>query len=470
VRYVTVKSIFMKRMVQVFFMTGLMTAATAQNKLPVIRSNQKVITYTNGEQRFTNNWTISPEYKPDVYKASIKGTSSVVKFITDVDSIAFTVKPGDVYDFIVLLNGKDSALTRITGKAFVEQAVFSDAYKAAHNNKIFVEVPQVYELVNIAMALSETGKKDPYIVYKQSAYYKEVMDKFSGFAAHPFVHSIDSLLKGNAYTPAKMDAYAFEFNKKQQVVKSKVYNSIAGEDNMLDGLVAQLQDFARQTGFLSFFNDHQSLYDEQVRYYRDTLNTDKMNRWLRKHFPSSDYNSFKIIFTPLVAYNQSATWFDNNGFKEMQAHVNFPYPGDFKTLGAEAAAVARGNIVFTEINHSFINPEADKPQYTALINTAFADLNKWAEKGKPAASYNSPYSCFNEYMNWVLVSLRYVDYAPAADADMLIEKNGQNMKKRRGFTKFPEFNTYVVQLYRDRKEGVTIADLYPQILDWCSKQ
>lgn len=37
-----------------------------------------------------------------------------VTFITDIDSISFHVKYGNVYDFIVLLNGKDSCFTRIS--------------------------------------------------------------------------------------------------------------------------------------------------------------------------------------------------------------------------------------------------------------------------------------------------------------------------------------------------------------------
>ena len=52
-----------------------------------------------------------------------------------------------------------------------------------------------------------------------------------------------------------------------------------------------------------------------------------MKRWLDKHFPTSNhYDSYKIIFSPLVNSSQSSTWFESNGFKELQPHVNFPWP------------------------------------------------------------------------------------------------------------------------------------------------
>jgi len=127
------------------------------------------------------------------------------------------------------------------------------------------------------------------------------------------------------------------------------------------------------------------------------------------------YNSFKILFSPLVSSNQSATWFDYNGFKE--AHVNFPFikKDNLKSMSKEAALVSAGSILFTELNHAFINPKSEKPQYTARIHKALSNLSKWNDPEKSAKYYNDAYSCFNEYMNWGVVCLRYIDYAPKKD-------------------------------------------------------
>ena len=52
-----------------------------------------------------------PEYKPDVFTSNKIGER--VTFYTDLDSISFVVESIAVHDFIILLNGTDSAYTQI---------------------------------------------------------------------------------------------------------------------------------------------------------------------------------------------------------------------------------------------------------------------------------------------------------------------------------------------------------------------
>jgi hypothetical protein len=200
------------------------------------------------------------------------------------------------------------------------------------------------------------------------------------------------------------------------------------------------------------------------------MNTSLMVTWLRKNYPTCDFNAFKIIFSPLVAGNQSANSFNNNGFKEAQAHVNFPYLINYlrQDLNSAAINLDRGSIVFTELNHSFNDRETEKYQRSKNFISAFSNLNHWLEKGKPAWGYNNAASCFNEYMNWGLVSLYYADYAPKEEQEKMIIAVENNMKKYRGFKKFPEFNRYLVQLYKNRGSKV-LAELYPEIIDWFEK-
>ena len=96
-------------------------------------------------------------------------------------------------------------------------------------------------------------------------------------------------------------------------------------------------------------------------------------------------------------------------------------------------------------------------------------MDRWAEEDKAAGSYDSPYACFNEYMNWALVSLRYVDYAQEEHLPKLLADVEDMMVERRGFKKFAEFDQFLVNLYQARKEGEVLADLYPQIVAWFKK-
>ena len=81
----------------------------AQKKLPIIKANSTSVDIKDDNQLRKNAWTIVPEEKLDVYTTSAKK----VTFYTDIDSISFKVEPKKQYDFVILLNGKDSARTQI---------------------------------------------------------------------------------------------------------------------------------------------------------------------------------------------------------------------------------------------------------------------------------------------------------------------------------------------------------------------
>ena len=85
----------------------------AQQTLPIIRANSKVVTIKDGLNTKTNFWVIVPEVKPDIYYLDLPRRNSNLKFITDLDSISINMSYGDKKDFIVLLNGKDSCYTQI---------------------------------------------------------------------------------------------------------------------------------------------------------------------------------------------------------------------------------------------------------------------------------------------------------------------------------------------------------------------
>jgi hypothetical protein len=92
----------------------------AQQNLPVIKANSKKVDIKDGKDFKKGAWNIVPEAKPDIYKTSSKR----VTFYTDKDSISFKIRPKKVYNFIILLNGNDSAFTQIK----YEPAVYTPSY------------------------------------------------------------------------------------------------------------------------------------------------------------------------------------------------------------------------------------------------------------------------------------------------------------------------------------------------------
>jgi hypothetical protein len=85
----------------------------AQSKLPVIKATSKKVAINDGGFLDKNAWSLSPKTRPDVYTADRTRAAKWVTFYTDIDSIRVKVKPGARYNFIILLNGKDSCYTQI---------------------------------------------------------------------------------------------------------------------------------------------------------------------------------------------------------------------------------------------------------------------------------------------------------------------------------------------------------------------
>jgi hypothetical protein len=100
----------MKSKLLILIMLAITTQLVfAQDEVKIIRANSTQVDIKDDNNLKKNAWIIVPETNPDVYTTSARR----VTFYTDVDSISFDTDPEQQYDFIILLNGKDSARTRI---------------------------------------------------------------------------------------------------------------------------------------------------------------------------------------------------------------------------------------------------------------------------------------------------------------------------------------------------------------------
>ncbi len=458
----------------IFLALFLAGAVPAQSELPTINSNAGVISIQDGPELRRNVWQLAPEANPDVYEARlINGKPHTVTFVTDIDKISFTVEEGKKYDFVIMYDGK-LCYTQIVGTRFIPAAVFDKKYQDRFRGKTTVEVPEVYEMVNIAIALTSTAREDNGLVYKRSPYYSRVITHFERYKDHPLVRALDEKLRQNRnqYFSLKMNGYSFEFES-GKIVRSKVYDrtGFSGEvSNSLLPFLSEMRSFANETKFREFFAANRKTYKDQIEFFQKEADLAGMKRWLDRNFPnSSDYDTYKIVFSPLVAYNQSVTWLESDGFKELQPHVNFPYAEDLKrhgsalTLSPEGEIIYRGNIVFTEMNHGYINPEAGK--YADRITQAVSNRAYWVAD-RYGDDYYPGMATFNEYMNWGLVSLRIMDHAPEKDRQQMIAAVEKMMVESRAFPRFAEFDKFLIDLYVNRESGETLADIFPKIIDW----
>lgn len=92
------------------FAVSCASIVVAQSSLPIIYANKDQVAIKAHSVRQENAWTIMPEYRPDIYETS----SPSLTFYTDVDSISLNARSKyDIQNFIILLNGRDSAYTQV---------------------------------------------------------------------------------------------------------------------------------------------------------------------------------------------------------------------------------------------------------------------------------------------------------------------------------------------------------------------
>ena len=458
------------RFVYLLISVGLtLTNAVAQTKpLPTIRvKSNTLVMYVDGQRDNFNGVSYIPN--PFSYSFGLEKDSVAFALVSETDSIVMALRYGLPTDFqVVRIDKGDTIACHFSSHKLVKAAVFSEAYKKANEGKTIIDVPEVYELMNVAFALTEYGKTDA--IYKETPYYREMMTYFSVHKNHRAVQVIDSVLikSGDDYFNLKMDSYAYQFMG-NEIWKGAVYDRVSwGEINSLDPYIRLLTQFAKQSNFRAFYQKHKPYYAGLVTDFQQNVGIPIMKRWLETQFPTTHYSAVKVIFSPLVGWNQSANNFSDNGFTEAQAHVDFPFVDvEQKKQSAEIIRGQRMKIVFTEINHSYLNPEAEK--YNQQVALAFADMSNWVTPKTPSMNYDNSLSCFEEYMNYGLVTLLYHDLFDQKTFETLRASLEKGMVKTRGFRRFAEFDQELLRLYKTKNPGQTVADLYPAILAWAAK-
>lgn len=352
---------------------------------------------------------------------------------------------------------------------------FSQEYIQHNEGKISYEVPEVYELSNIVWALSPSGKRASDL-QTNTDYYKKVEHYFKPYLDHPIFKKLDFETKEyyDNYYSFRENSFIYEFNG-NRIVKGENYNYVFGNDwdgfsNLFTELLPLIQDFSDKSGFREFYKQNKAYYLQDIEKMKHLLPIKNMWGWLEKEFPKK-FNAYKIVFSPLIGGSHSTQNYygknenNNSWFGETVMFVCNTHRYDSRTeLTEEQKQGLMSGIVFTEIDHNYVNPESAK--YRKEIAEIF-NLKIWRKEG--AESYNSPQSVFNEYMTHALFCLWVTDNYDKKTADLVIDERIKMNVNKRGFIKFKEFNEVLFKLKKEHPDK-TVAQLYPQIIEWSKHQ
>ena len=441
-----------------------------KNKKLILKSNKKNVQVKVSNENKLYKWNLNKALNPDENQITIRNNDSVnVMYVSDIDSIKFNIKNGTKINFdIVVL--KDTFSQQILGISYIPKANYSNKFQSKKKGKIDFSVPELYELVNVIVALTNKGIEDKERVNKNTEYYKSMLDNFSSYRNHDIVEKFNKFInqKHDYFLRTNGITYNLEYDNK--ITKSNQYNRAVYNDknpNYLHPYLEGLQDFAVKTNFKKFYNSNKEYYRSVITEIKSEIDIPNMLMWLQENFPDIKYEYHNIIVSPLTGNTQGIIMYENNNFKELQIHIGLPHVNNTK-VSKQSELIVKGDIIFSELNHGYLNKEADK--YLEEINAALNSKRSLLVTNKYGVGYYGRSSeLFKEYMNWGLIALRYIDNCPKEDLALLMKKNIAYMKNKRGFKVYDKFQNYLVLLYQNLDEKETVADLYPQIIKWFSK-
>jgi hypothetical protein len=334
-------------------------------------------------------------------------------------------------------------------------AAYSSEYVEENRGKVIVEIPEVYELANVIIAISDHGQHS-FQVHREGDYYEKVMKHFGSFTGHRIVAEHVFTREWSRYIGFRTNSYCYVFDD-DDIKPCGIYRKSAWRDTFKPR-IDLVEDFARASRFRDFYRDNMSYYQEQIDKYNREVPIKQMWQWLEQRFPAR-YDCYRVVLSPLLGGTHSTQYFEGNDFRETVMFVEMGPILEGQIDGSKRMLTTR--IVFTEIDHNYVNPVTD--QFRGRVNKVFADLDAWNRQD----SYRSPYKTFNEYMTWAVYMLYCHDTLD--DGELLQDVNDRvvnTMVDSREFIRFREFNEKLLQLYREQGEVQTLVGLYPKILDW----
>lgn len=355
-------------------------------------------------------------------------------------------------------------------------SAFPDEYMEKNKGRVQVEVPEVYELANIIWTLSPSGQRANDL-YKHGDYYQKVLTWFRPYMNHPVFKKLDfhdSTYYKNYYD-FRENSFTFNF-KSDKLVWEGPYYYVMGDDwenynSLFKQLAPLVEDFAKKSNYRKFYLSNQDFYNRQIQRQKELLPVKNMWDWLETEFSRPKFQSYKVIFSPLIGGSHSTQNFSGykypESFREAVMFICGPDRYDTsKVLSLKQKEGLMSGVVFTEIDHNYVNPATNK--YTKTVDSIFSRRAVWAP-GDKTNWYGHPVSVFNEYMTHAVFCLWLLDTYDQVTAEFVINNRESLMVNKRQFTRFKEFNRALIAL-RDQNRNKKVIDLYPAILDWCKTQ
>lgn len=406
----------------------------------------------------------------DLGTDGFEGNNIMVWTQKDTITIPYVNAPFEQKLLITIASINDTTIYKLRFNA--QSSKFSNSIIIDNRGKISFQIPEIYELANIILFLSECSVLTKNHL-ENSEYSKIVLNHFASFKNHPLIQILNNkCLNGNywsVYYGFRENSICYKFEDNNLIEYSTQFKHVYSDNTYIQGgefrsLLYLIQDFINQTNYRSFYKRNIKYYNKLESRQNELLPIQSMWDWLEQEFPQR-MDSYKIFFSPLIEGSHSTQKFYKGYFKQPEyleciMFINSPETIDANTEYSEA--VKKGlmsGIVFTEIDHNYVNPTSSN-NFNA-IKSLLLNKDQWATK-EAQEHYQSEYAIFNEYMTHSLFCLYVSERYSEQDRIKIINQRIKLME-RRGFIKFDQFNEKLINILKNRR--LTVYEMYPEIIE-----
>lgn len=299
-------------------------------------------------------------------------------------------------------------LTGLTLGIFVSECIGQinrDNSVSILDSKTTYEAPATYELMNIAFALTDTnnysGNLNIYynVIDTSKPYYREVINYFSPYKNHKLIKelskSLNKSLINYLYNLQKgYNSNLFDNNIKRNI-RFPFFPRLLYSFKSVNRKI--IEEFAKVSNFQSFYENHRPFYKQVLNDAKNKLNISKVQQWLETEFLSK-YDKYNIVISPLMNATHFTKHFSFKGNKTSIMWVADGLDYDTKVYSQNQIAGMYAGVVFTEIDHNYVNPVSDN--FKSDIDQIMGNNNraKWIKADGDGNFYSKGYKIFNEYM------------------------------------------------------------------------
>jgi len=319
---------------------------------------------------------------------------------------------------------------------------------------IEVEYPEVYELANIVLALTDYGITDQWQVRKDFAYYDKMREYFKPSMEHPLLDSANfSKQRWQEYLSYRTDSYAFEFDENDKLKRKNDFQSF--EIKTFDKYKSLTEDFVQASNFRAFFKEHIEHREQIVKKYQQEYLLDEMKTFLSNEF--GDFfvdKKYSIVISPFVYAQNLHRDIDSSWAADFPSTAKQIIEGtNFENKEDKSVEV---HTLFTEMDHGYVNPTTDKFDVADNFEEGL-----WDDESGYAGSNNA---VFNEYITWAVFDIFNTIQFPKISEKINLNWHFQN--DTRGFIYSNLFATKLKEIYNKNNGKKKIKDLYPEMLKW----